>query len=102
MQGTWKYYVIEILYRIPVEQLGETVGEHRAFLQSGYDRGWLLMSGPQSPRTGGIVIGRAPSRDGIEAFFQDDPYQKKGFADYRFIEFEPVKRQEFLADWMNG
>ena len=95
-----KHFIIEITHTVPFEQLSPTIPEHRNFLQTGYDRGWLLCSGPQSPKVGGIIVARAPSREEIEKFFISDPYQKKGLAKYRFIEFEPVKRQGFLEEWV--
>ena len=96
----WKFFVLEITYRVAAEELGETVTEHRAFLQTGYDQGWLLLSGPMVPRTGGMLIGRAPSREALEAFFANDPYRLKGLADYRIIEFEPVKFAPVVEHWV--
>lgn len=95
-----KHFVIELTYTVPFEQLESIVPEHRAFLQTGYDRGWLLCSGPQMPRTGGIIVVRAPSREELEQFFLGDPFQATGVARYRFVEFEPVRRQPCLADWV--
>lgn len=97
----WKYFMIEITYLIPAEQLGEITTKHRAFLKDGYERGWLLISGPQVPRTGGLVIGRAPSLEAIQGFFSNDPYQVEKVGTYRFVEFNPVFRQAFLEDWIN-
>ena len=97
-----KHYVVEIIYRIPVEQIGEVVAEHRAYLKEGYERGWLLFSGPKVPKTGGVVVARAPSLQELELFFSADPYQVKGIADYRFIEFEPLLRQSWMEDWIAG
>jgi len=97
-----KHFIVELTYTAPAERLAEIVVEHRTFLQTGYERGWLLMSGPQTPRTGGIVVGRAPSLEAIQEFFKDDPYQVKGAATYRFIEFEPVRLQEWMKDWVSG
>jgi uncharacterized protein YciI len=97
------HFLIEITYSLPIDEIGETqIGEHRQFLQTGYERGLLLMSGPQAPPLGGIVIARAASLQAIQAFFQDDPYFKRGLATYRFVEFQPVKHANFLADWVNG
>lgn len=95
-----KHFLVELHYLVPAEQLAETVTEHRAFLQTGYERGWLLISGPQVPRVGGVVVARAPSLADLESFFSADPYQTKGLATYRFVEFDPVKRQPFLEDWV--
>jgi uncharacterized protein YciI len=102
MADVWKFFIIEVTYRIPVEELGERVGLHRAYLQIGYDQGWLLMSGPQNPKTGGMIIARAPSREAIVDFFSRDPYQLNGLADYRITEFEPVKHQDFMLDWIKN
>lgn len=95
-----KHFLIEIEYTAPMEIINMIVGEHRQFLQTGYDKGWLLMSGPKSPKTGGLVIARAPSLQAIQEFFFNDPYQQHKAATYHFIEFDPVKHQSFLADWV--
>ena len=50
---------------------------------------------------GGIIIARAESKEELELLFQKDPYQIYKLADYEFIEFEPVKYQDFLSDWIN-
>jgi uncharacterized protein YciI len=97
-----RHFIIELTYTVPAEHLGEDVGEHRLFLQSGYERGWLLFSGPQAPKTGGMVVARAPSLEALREYFQDDPFQKKGLATYRFIEFDPVKLQGFMENWVSG
>lgn len=96
------HFVIEITYTAPLAEIDRVLPAHRAFLQTGYDRGWLLASGPQNPRTGGIIIARAPSRAELETFFRDDPYQQAKAALYRFVEFNPVKRQPLLEAWVTG
>jgi uncharacterized protein YciI len=97
-----KHFLIDIEYSVPLERINEIVSEHRAFLQTGYDKGWLLMSGPKDPKTGGLVIARAPSLEDIQGFFSHDPYQLKQAAVYTFREFDPVKRQAFMEDWIVG
>lgn len=95
-----KHFFIEIQYTAPSEKIAAIVAEHRAFLQVGYDQGWLLMSGPIQPKTGGIVIARAPSLEDLQAFFLNDPYRLNQAATYQFVAFEPVKYQSFLEDWV--
>jgi uncharacterized protein YciI len=95
-----KHFLVEITYTVAMTVLEPVVPDHRAFLQTGYDKGWLLMSGPMNPRTGGIVIARSPAVDDLREFFRHDPYAARGFASYRFVEFDPVKRQTFLEDWI--
>ena len=97
-----KHFMVEITYTVPFENLSSVLPEHRAFLQPGYDRGWLLMSGPLNPKTGGIVIARAPGVEDLREFFQHDPFAVKGLATYTFVEFDPVKRQSFMEEWISG
>ncbi|HEY4693429.1 MAG TPA: YciI family protein [Bellilinea sp.] len=97
-----KHFIVFIHYKVPVEQLGGAVKDHRDFLQSGYERGWLLMSGPRNPITGGIVVARAPSQADLVDFFADDPYKSAGLANHEYLEFDPVKYQPWLADWIAG
>ncbi|HWY25581.1 MAG TPA: YciI family protein [Nevskia sp.] len=96
------HYIVEITYRVPLTRIEETVPSHRAHLQTGYDRGLLLASGPQVPRSGGILIARAPTREALESFIAQDPYRMQDLADYRLIEFQPVKYQPWAADWFGG
>jgi uncharacterized protein YciI len=97
-----KHFLVFIQYMVTVDVLGDNVRLHREFLQTGYDRGWLLMSGPREPKSGGVVIARAPSLEELKDFFNDDPYRVKGLAFHEFIEFNPVKSQPFLASWVSG
>lgn len=96
-----KHFMIEIKYTAPFEQIAEILPAHRAFLQSGYEKGLLLCSGPMVPKTGGVVIARASEIKDIEDFFSVDPYLLNNAATYRYVEFEPVKRQSFLEDWFS-
>lgn len=95
-----KYFMIEITYTAPIEKIDETLKFHRDFLQTGYDQNLLLLSGPQNPRSGGIIIARAKNSDEIKTFFKNDPYQQRGQADYRFVEFSPVKHAKLVDAWV--
>ena len=95
-----KHFLIEIQYTAPFEIIAEILPAHRVFLQGGYDNGLLLCSGPMVPKTGGVVIARASDKAEIEDFFSNDPYLLNNAATYHFIEFEPVKRQNFLEAWV--
>ena len=95
-----KHFIIEIIYRAPIERIEQTVDKHREFLQAGYDKGVILFSGPQVPKIGGIIVARAESMEKLADFFNDDPYQQEELAHYQFIEFVPVKYQDFMKDWV--
>jgi len=95
-----KHFIIEITYTATIGKIDAILSDHRAFLQSGYDQGLVLMSGPQNPRTGGIIVARAESLEAAKQFFSQDPFQTKKAARYRFIEFSPVKHTALVRDWV--
>ena len=95
-----KHFIIEIIFSKPMEAIEKIVPDHRAFLQTGYDKDLLLCSGPLNPRTGGMVVARAESMEAIQEFFKADPYKLNDVADYRFSEFNPVKFHPILKDWV--
>ncbi len=97
-----KHFIIMINYTVDLERIDEILPEHRKFLQAGYDKGLLLFSGPRNPRTGGIVAARGDSMDEIQSFFSEDPYRKNNCADYEFIEYNPVKFQNVLENWIDS
>jgi len=97
-----KHFLLEWVYLVPLEQIEAATPDHRAYLQTGYDKGMLLMSGPQVPRTGGLILLRAHTREEAEAFAHSDPFFLRHLGKPRIVEFNPVKRQSFLEDWLNG
>ena len=97
-----KHFVVEIIYKAPLEKITELRPMHREFLKIGYDKGLLLVSGPQTPQIGGIVIARANSMEEISEYFSNDPYAKESAADYQIIEFNPISRNEILNNWIDG
>jgi len=95
-----KYFVVEIIYTAPIEQIEATTSEHRNYLKQGYEKGFLLLSGPKIPRNGGIVIAKFESLEAITEFFKNDPYQSKNLAEYKITEFMPKNFQENLKNWI--
>ncbi|MDK9701417.1 MAG: YciI family protein [bacterium] len=95
-----KHFLVEVTYTASIAEVEAVVPAHRVFLDEGYRAGLLLMSGPQEPLVGGMVVARAENREAIEAFFQRDPYTVQQVASHRVVEFIPVKHQSFLKDWI--
>ncbi len=81
--------------------MDEHLALHRAFLDKCYQDNHLVVSGPQKPRTGGVLISQLKTRPALELLIQQDPFYQKGIAQYQIIEFEPVKShmhfQEFIS-----
>jgi uncharacterized protein YciI len=72
---------------------------HRAFLREQYAAGVFLMSGPQVPRTGGLIVAHAPSRAALDAILDRDPFRQAGVATYAITEFTPTMTAAALAAW---
>jgi uncharacterized protein YciI len=85
-------FVILIRYLKPLSEIEKVVDEHRAFLGRYYQSGHLIASGPQVPRSGGVILAQAGSREELVRIFAEDPFVKHGLGEYQFIEFVPVKK----------
>ena len=84
-------FLIEVTYKKPIEIIDQFLTVHRDFLETHYKKGNLICSGPQNPRTGGIIFTRFKNKSEVLEFTQQDPFHKEGLADYRIIQFDPVK-----------
>jgi uncharacterized protein YciI len=95
-----KHFIVEITFKAPLEKVEPIVPAHREFLQVNYDKGIILFSGPKVPRDGGLIVARAESIDSLNNVILHDPYNLNGVANYRIIEFNPVKFQPFMQEWV--
>jgi uncharacterized protein YciI len=91
-------FLLLLKYKVPIEQVERVVSAHREFLDQGYRQEKLLISGPQVPRTGGVIVARVKTREEADALMHDDPFFKEGIADYDVIEFQAVKFHAAIGD----
>jgi len=87
-------FIVELTYKAPLAQIDAQMRPHVAFLKKYYASGNFLVSGRQIPRTGGIIVAVAGSRDQIEAIMAEDPFCRHGLADVRIIEFNASQRAD--------
>jgi uncharacterized protein YciI len=95
-------FVIELIYKAPLADIDASMAAHVVFLEKYYAAGNFLMSGRQIPRTGGIIIATAESRERIEAIMREDPFCDRGLADFRVIEFRASQRAEDIQARVNN
>lgn len=81
-------FVVLLTYRKPLEEVMAHLDAHRAWLDGHYAAGRFLCSGPQVPRTGGVILCRAGSREEVDTLTADDPFRLHGIADYTIVEFQ--------------
>jgi uncharacterized protein YciI len=92
-----KVYAIAIIrYRRPLEEVLAVLDEHRAYLGALHARGTLLASGPFEPRSGGALLLRVADGAELDAVRDDDPYVKKGIAQYELQPWAPTYGRESL------
>lgn len=84
-------YLVLVTYIKPIEDVDKHLANHRAYLDKFYATGNLICSGPQNPRTGGLLLANFPSTDDVWNFIHKDPFYINGIATYEVIEFNPVK-----------
>jgi uncharacterized protein YciI len=92
-------FIVTLTYKKPMEEIEKVTPTHRAFLDTLYAQDVLLASGPQVPRTGGILIARSGrSKDELMDILKHDPFYIEGIADYTIVEFNPMKHHTAIKD----
>ncbi len=84
-------FVLVVSYTAPLSAIDAAMPAHQRFLDEHFAAGEFLASGPQAPRTGGVIIARAPDRDAIEQLVAADPFTRDGLATYDVHAFLPTR-----------
>lgn len=85
--GTVSLFVVELLYKAPLERIDAHMKTHMTFLKKHYAAGRFLVSGRKTPRDGGIIIATGSDRADVEAIMREDPFCAHGLADVRVVQF---------------
>jgi uncharacterized protein YciI len=85
-------FVIELVYKAPLEEIDAHMAAHVAFLKKYYAAGNFLVSGRKIPRDGGIILAVGKTRSQIEKIVEEDPFCARGLAEFRIIEFRASQR----------
>ena len=75
-------FVIELTYKATLTEIDASMAAHVKFLKKYYAAGNFLVSGRKIPRDGGIIVATAKTREDIEAIIREDPFYKRGLADF--------------------
>lgn len=90
-------FIISLTYIKPLEEVDSLLEEHVVYLKEQYTLGNFLASGRKVPRTGGVILARATSREEIETIISLDPFHRHGVASYEITEFSPTMTMDELA-----
>ncbi|HMJ70457.1 MAG TPA: YciI family protein [Cyclobacteriaceae bacterium] len=81
-------FVINLNYIAPLEKIDAIMGDHMKFLQKYYKLNAFVASGRKVPRTGGIILALAKSKEEVEKIINEDPFVKNRLAEYSITEFK--------------
>lgn len=79
-------FVIDIEYLVPFAEVEPHLGAHIAFIKDCLGAGFILIAGPKVPRSGGMIIATAPSREEAAATMARDPFVIEGVANVSITE----------------
>ncbi|MFZ4929985.1 YciI family protein [Chryseobacterium sp. Mn2064] len=87
-------FIISLTYKSSIESVEQLIPQHNIFLSKYYKSGHFIASGRKEPRTGGIIIANAKSKEVIEKIISEDPFYIHQVADYEITAFIPTKYNE--------
>ncbi len=95
-------FIAILTYKKPLEEVDRFLQAHRDFLSVHYAAGDFIASGPQTPRTGGVIMMQAESRAVVDTIIAQDPFHIHGIADYQIVAFTPTLFRDDALKHMIG
>ncbi|RYU90849.1 GTP cyclohydrolase [Mucilaginibacter terrigena] len=80
-------FIINLYYTAPLEELDRHMEAHVKYLKKYYAADVFIMSGRKVPRTGGIIIAQADSKEILEKIIAEDPFHQHKLAEFEITEF---------------
>lgn len=94
-------FIINLNYIVPLEELDAHMTAHVKFLQKYYKKNVFVASGRKVPRTGGIILALAKSKEEVEEIIREDPFHKLKLAEFTITEFLTSQYHTGLKDLLN-
>jgi uncharacterized protein YciI len=91
-------FIISLKYIAPLEELDRHMAAHVKYLSKYYKADVFIMSGRKVPRTGGIIIAQAASKEILEKIIADDPFSRHKLAEFEITEFLASQSHPDLKD----
>ena len=84
-------FIFSLTYLKSISEVEKYLPQHIDYLERHYQSGHFIASGRKVPRTGGVILCRAESKEQALAIMQEDPFYIYQIAEYYIIEFVPTK-----------
>lgn len=95
-------FIINLNYIVPLEQLDAHMADHVKFLRKYYKQNVFVASGRKVPRTGGIILALAGSKEEIEHIISEDPFFIHKLAEFTITEFLTSQYHPELKKLLTG
>lgn len=83
------FFVVDLHYIADFNEIEPLLDSHVEFLEEQYRAGRFIASGAKVPRTGGVIIATAETRETLEEILRNDPFHQNSVACYTVTEFRP-------------
>jgi uncharacterized protein YciI len=95
-------YIINLNYIVPLEKLDTHMTEHVKYLHKYYKQNVFVASGRKVPRTGGIILALAKSREEVDRIISEDPFYIHKLAEFTVTEFLTSQHHPDLKNLLKG
>jgi uncharacterized protein YciI len=95
-------FIISLHYIVPLEQLDAHMTDHVKFLRHYYKKNIFVASGRKVPRTGGIILALAKSKEDVEQIISEDPFFIHRLAEFTITEFLTSQYHPELKKLLTG
>lgn len=93
-------FIIDIRYTAPLEEVDKHMEGHVAYLKKYMENNTFLVTGKKVPRTGGILIANAASREEVEKIIIEDTFYQNKVAEMTITEFTHARHNAILDGFL--
>lgn len=94
-------FIIDLTYIVPLEELDQHMADHVKYLRKYYKKNVFVASGRKVPRSGGIILAMADSKEAIEKIIKEDPFYQHELAEFTITEFLTSQYHPELKEFLN-
>lgn len=84
-------FVLSVTYLVELTEVDRHLEAHREWLDKNFASGLFMVSGPQVPRRGGVILARAHDESSIMEAVHQDPFVRARVARYDIVGFSPTR-----------
>ena len=91
-------FIIDIKYIAPLEEVDRHIDAHVTYLKKYTENNTFIIAGRKVPRTGGILIANAGSKEEVEKIITEDPFYQYQVAEITITEFLHARHSPALDE----